>query len=149
MSSEMKVTRRLQWTVPMHPIAQKRHRHTRQGRTYDLCAADKVKFRRRSIAECEKFLNVDTSPMSMKFVFSCARPQAHYTTKKRLKLSSKAPVHHVYKPDIDNYVKFVMDALCGTFYSDDSQVFSIDATKRWVDEGNQGVYVELISYEHT
>ena len=67
------------------PIAQKRRRHTRQS-TLDLCAADKVKFRRRSIAECEKFLNVDTSPMSMKLCFRALAAGALYN-EKRLKLS--------------------------------------------------------------
>lgn len=37
------------------------------------------------------------------------------------------------KPDIDNIVKSVLDALNGVAYADDSQVMLLDARKRWRD----------------
>ena len=141
------VTRRLQWFVKMKPEAQKRHRHTKSGRTYDPSAPLKAKFRKESLRLCPAIEAVDTHAMSMRLVFRCSRPQSHYTTKARVKLSSRAPVRHVFKCDIDNYIKFVMDALSGTFYKDDAQIFDISARKEWVEEGEQGACVELVSYE--
>lgn len=132
----------------MHPKAQKRHRHTKSGRTYDPSAPDKAVFRRQSIAQCPPISTIDKNAMSMRMVFSCPRPQSHYTTRARVKLSSKAPIEHTYKCDIDNYVKFVMDALCGTFYYDDAQIFEVNARKEWVESGSEGVSVELVSYAH-
>ena len=40
-----------------------------------------------------------------------------------------APVAHSKKPDIDNLIKFYMDAMTGKFYVDDSQVHKIKAMK--------------------
>ena len=131
----------------MNPEAQKRHRHTKSGRTYDPSSALKAAFRKKSLSLCPTIETVDTHAMSMRVVFRCSRPQSHYTTKARTKLSKKAPLRHVYKCDIDNYVKFVMDALCGTFYRDDAQIFEISARKEWVHAGEEGVDVELVSYE--
>ena len=147
MENGCSVCRRLCWVVNMDPEAQKRHRHTKCGRTYDPSSALKTAFRKKSLLLCPGIEHVDTHAMSMRVVFRCRRPQSHYTTKARTKLSKKAPLWHVYKCDIDNYVKFVMDALCGTFYKDDAQIFEINARKEWVHEGEQGVDVELVSYE--
>ena len=116
MQAAMSVSRRLCWHVKMNPEAQKRHRHTKAGRTYDPSSALKAEFRKKSLSLCPVIEHVDTHAMSLRVVFRCSRPQSHYTTKARTKLSKKAPLRHVYKCDIDNYVKFVMDALCGTFY---------------------------------
>ena len=142
----LKQTRHLQWAVQMHPRAQKRHRHTKSGRTYDPSAAEKAQFRKKSLAACPPLTEVDKSAMRMRLVFACPRPQSHYTTKKRDKLSSRAPVQHVFKCDIDNYAKFVMDSLCGTFYHDDAQIFELTARKEWVSSGSEAVSVELTSY---
>lgn len=143
---EHKITRHLLWFVPLKPVAQKRHRHTKGGRTYDPSAPEKVIFRRRSVELCKA--SIDTNPMLMKLVFSCERPCSHYTTKERKRLTKRAPMQHVFKPDIDNYCKFVMDALCGTYYKDDSQIFSVHAEKKWVAAGEGGIRVELISVDH-
>lgn len=37
----------------------------------------------------------------------------------------------VTKPDVDNLVKFVMDAGSKVLWADDNQIYSIDATKQW------------------
>lgn len=39
---------------------------------------------------------------------------------------------HQVKPDIDNYLKAFMDALC----EDDSYVYDVRATKEWACEGS-------------
>ena len=38
------------------------------------------------------------------------------------------------RPDIDNLVKTVLDALNGVAYLDDKQVFKIEASKSWAEE---------------
>ena len=37
------------------------------------------------------------------------------------------------KPDLDNYIKLVSDALNGVVFADDSQIVAIDAEKRYAD----------------
>jgi len=54
------------------------------------------------------------------------------------------PVLHIYKPDTDNLAKFVLDALNGTYYKDDSQIYRLEVEKSYAEEDS--VLVEL-SYE--
>jgi Holliday junction resolvase RusA-like endonuclease len=43
----------------------------------------------------------------------------------------KRVVHHLKKPDLDNLVKAVKDALTGLLYARDSQVVTLTATKKY------------------
>lgn len=60
-------------------------------------------------------------------VFYIAMP-ASWSVKKKELYNGKP---HQNKPDIDNYLKAFMDALC----SDDSYVFDAQAQKFWAEEG--------------
>lgn len=42
------------------------------------------------------------------------------------------------RPDIDNYIKAVLDVLNGRLYVDDTQVVSIQADKEWAPAGEEG-----------
>lgn len=57
------------------------------------------------------------------------RPKSHVTSKGALRKS--APAQLVAKPDVDNLAKFVLDALNGTYYKDDSQVCQLFVHKRY------------------
>jgi Holliday junction resolvase RusA-like endonuclease len=45
------------------------------------------------------------------------------------------------KPDLDNVVKAVLDALNGVVYLDDAQVVNLVATKRYATEPRVEVYI--------
>jgi Holliday junction resolvase RusA-like endonuclease len=47
------------------------------------------------------------------------------------------------KPDIDNYIKTVLDALDGTILPNDSQVVSMDVCKKWTDKPDNIGYIEF------
>lgn len=49
------------------------------------------------------------------------------------------------KPDIDNVVKIILDALNGVAYHDDSQVVEIHAAKHYADDPKVSVIVESVS----
>lgn len=49
------------------------------------------------------------------------------------------------KPDIDNVVKIILDALNGVAYHDDSQVVEIHASKHYADDPKVIVLVESVS----
>jgi Holliday junction resolvase RusA-like endonuclease len=48
---------------------------------------------------------------------------------------------HTSKPDIDNLVKAILDALNGVAFNDDSQIWEIQSSKIWTDEPY--VYFEM------
>lgn len=47
------------------------------------------------------------------------------------------------KPDIDNYLKALMDALTGAAYKDDGQVLGVSASKRYADNEPPGIWISL------
>jgi len=63
-----------------------------------------------------------TGPVSVTMTFSMARP----------KTRGNARLHHVVRPDLDKLIRAVLDALTGVLFTDDSQVTSITAIKRYV-----------------
>jgi Holliday junction resolvase RusA-like endonuclease len=51
---------------------------------------------------------------------------------------------HTVKPDIDNLVKLVLDAMTKAgFWKDDSQVVILKAEKRWAGNEECGISVEV------
>lgn len=126
--------------VPYRPTPQQRHRHTRGGRSYDPCSELKRDFLKLCLAVRQPLGDPwHTCAVECTLVFTFARPKSHCTSKGALRKS--APAQHVYKPDTDNLAKFVMDALNGTYYRDDSQVVALHVAKRYGSDNS--VRVEL------
>ena len=104
-------------------VAAAAHRHKPEG--WDIDAAVSL--------ECE-------------FVFK--RPLSHYGTGKNAgKLKSSAPVHHVKTPDLDKIVRSVSDAvgdaLASVLLRNDSQIVSIQATKRYQTDDFLGAIITV------
>lgn len=118
-----------------------RHRHTRGGRTYDPCSLSKKAFLDLCLRTRKPPLRL-SAPVRCTIRFQFRRPKSHLTSKGLLRKGM--PVLHVYKPDTDNLAKFVLDALNGTYYKDDSQIYRLEVEKRYADEDS--VLVEL-SYD--
>lgn len=76
----------------------------------------------------------DTVPDRVVLTFHIPMP-ASWAKKKK---ASMMNMPHQQKPDIDNYVKAFLDALC----EDDSYVYGIKAEKYWSTEG----FIEVDSY---
>ena len=64
------------------------------------------------------------------------------TPKKQLPLYENGTIRPTKKPDADNIIKSVLDALNETAYEDDSQVIDVHCVKQYGYE--DGVYVELL-----
>ena len=111
------------------PTAQKRPRVTRFV-TYDPSKKDKVAFLKTIFDQLPK-IPLSTA-LGLTITFNFERPKSHFNRKGILLPSS--PKLHTKKPDIDNLIKFVLDALNGHLYVDDSQVVSILATKQYAPE---------------
>lgn len=72
--------------------------------------------------------------LSCTMEFHLARPKSHYSTSKvqPRRLTKKAPRNK--RVDVDNLAKFVMDAVNEVVYGDDSQVVSLQCSKKYHDE---------------
>lgn len=55
--------------------------------------------------------------------------------------------HPAVKPDIDNYLKAIMDALNGIFWNDDSQICYLIATKKYAEKDEQP-RIEMFVEDH-
>ena len=121
----------------MRPKSQQRHKARRAGNRvfmYDPSSKDKDSFKKECIGFAPKYPLEGAISVSM--VFSMPRPKSHYRTGKYSHLLKKnAPSRHVSKPDIDNLVKFYLDAMTGSFWKDDSHVCTIEASKIYSEEG--------------
>lgn len=74
------------------------------------------------------------------------RPKTHFGTGRNSdKVKDSSPKYPIGRPDIDNYIKFVLDALNGVFYKDDSQVVHIESIKEYSTEPK--TIVRIYPYE--
>ena len=123
--------------VNMKPLAQQRHKARRAGNRiimYDPSSKDKDRFKK----ECVEFEPKQPleGAISVSMVFSMPRPKSHYRTGKYSHLlKENAPMLHITKPDIDNLVKFYLDAMTGSFWKDDAYVCTIEASKIYSEDG--------------
>lgn len=54
-------------------------------------------------------------------------------SKKKRELANEGKIYPVVKPDIDNYVKSVLDGLNGVLFMDDKQIVDFRAMKKYSD----------------
>ena len=60
------------------------------------------------------------------------RPKAHYRSGRYSHLlKNNAPTLHTSKPDIDNIIKFYLDAMTGLFWKDDASICAVEAAKSY------------------
>jgi Holliday junction resolvase RusA-like endonuclease len=122
-------------TVFGTPVPKARARATRSGHHYT--PAKTVAYERliraaaiQKMAEAKQaMLNV---PVTLCVTFEMPIPKS-YSAKKRGECLS-GYIQHTSKPDLDNLIKSVSDALNGAVYKDDSYVVKIISEKRYSDE---------------
>ena len=116
-------------TTRSKPMPLKRHRTSLHNRRmYDPSKGDKKAWVESVSTLWPTLLVTEPINLSMKFTFK--RPKSHFRTGRFSgELKSTAPREHCKTPDLDNLVKFYMDAMTGKFYADDSQVIKLRARK--------------------
>lgn len=85
-----------------------------------------------------------TGPVELRVAFVFRRPASHFRGGRHAtELRPDAPAHHISKPDTDNLLKAVMDALTqtGLFWGDDAQVCTTWAWKSY--GARPGALVEI------
>lgn len=131
-------------TINFEPVSLKRHRHRLKGGTYDPSKKDKDDF----IKVIENFPTEKmTKPLRCILNFYCKRPKNHYKTGKNAHiLKDSSPKYNINNKDLDNMVKFVLDALNDKLYTDDSLIFEISCSKMY-SEGEGYIYAKFMEVD--
>jgi len=115
------------------PIAQQRHKARRAGNRvimYDPSSKDKDRFKKESAEFAPK--HPLEGAISVSMVFSMPRPKSHYRGGRFSHLlKDSSPSRHTSRPDLDNIIKFYLDAMTGMFWKDDAYVCTIEASKNY------------------
>jgi Holliday junction resolvase RusA-like endonuclease len=133
-------------TIPFEPMSLKRHRHRLKGGTYDPSKKDKDDFVQliADVLPEEKM----TKPIQCTLYFFCKRPKHHYKTGKNAHiLKDTSPKYNVNNKDLDNMVKFVLDALNDKLYTDDSLIIEIQCRKLYSTEKEGYIYAKFTELE--
>lgn len=131
-------------TINFEPVSLKRHRHRLKGGTYDPSKKDKDDF-----VKLIENLPEDkmTKPIKCILNFYCKRPKSHYKTGKYSNiLKDTAPKYNTNNKDLDNMVKFVLDALNDKLYVDDCQIIEISCVKSYSDSDGY-IYLKFTEIE--
>lgn len=117
------------FTIPGEPVAMGRHRTTRTGHTYTpKKTVDAKSIIAYTVSQTYKGLPLD-KPLRLSVRFCCA-PSKAIQKKQPLELMAEAiPV--IKRPDIDNLLKTLGDALNGILWTDDKLIVDIEAVKRY------------------
>ena len=130
--------------IHFEPVSLKRHRHRLKGGTYDPSKKDKDDF----IKVIENFPEEKmTKPIKCVLNFYCKRPKTHYKTGKNAHiLKDTSPKYNINNKDLDNMVKFVLDALNDKLYTDDSLIFEITCSKLY-SENDGYIYAKFMEVD--
>ncbi len=88
--------------------------------------------------------NFDLFDTPMQLQLSAYYPIPKSWSKKKRQLAVDGEIYPQVKPDLDNVMKAILDALNGVVYADDSQVINMVATKRYSTDPRIEVYVHEV-----
>lgn len=121
------------FVVKLEPMAQSRPRFARRGRGVVAYEKKEMKAWR---AECSRLIReafeeekLIKGPLKIDATFYIKTPK-HISSKKKLK--EKLEAEEIFcskKPDIDNYLKALLDSMTGIVFKDDGQVVESRARK--------------------
>ena len=121
-------------TIPIKPVAKGRPRFSRFGGAYtpQKTREFEAAVREAAKAYCDKPIE---GPVHLSVVFLFDRPK----TVKRLS--------HTVKPDLDNLLKGVSDALNGIWFHDDAQIIQVMLKKAYATE-KEPAGIKLVCFQH-
>lgn len=82
-------------------------------------------------------------PLKVSIVFGMAIPSS--TSKKKRNEMLQGLLNHVVKPDLDNLVKAVLDALNDLAWHDDAQIIELHVSKKYVESPN--IHINITEIE--
>ena len=113
---------------PFEPVPKGRPKFTRTGHAY---TPEKTKKYEKVIREYYQENTSDYYDTAIQISLIFYMPIPKSTTKKQRLLIESGYVKFTKKPDLDNMIKAVTDAILGVAYEDDSLITKINAEKRY------------------
>lgn len=133
--------KKMYFEVEGEVIGKGRPRFTKQGRTYTpKKTLDYERAIKRSYLN--KYTYLSKKSIRIKICAYLEVAKSHSKVKKQKMLDNE--LQCTKKPDVDNIVKVVLDALNKVAYQDDTQVVEVIAIKRWSNESRLKVIIEEI-----
>lgn len=137
---------RLALSIPMVPIPKARARVTRHGTFTPKPTVLAEKTVREYVAHAMYPRKAATCPVALTCQFLFPIPKSWSKKKRRAALDRQ--ILHTQKPDLDNLMKLVKDALNGVAYVDDAQIVSATSHKDWGGVGRIEIELtELVALE--
>ncbi|WLR44526.1 RusA family crossover junction endodeoxyribonuclease (plasmid) [Bacillus carboniphilus] len=133
----------IEFTVYGEPVAQGRPRaSTRNGqvRMYDPIKSRDFKQYVKLVASQHKPTKLLEGPLSLEVIVY--KPSLKKFSKKKKVAAEQGKLRPITKPDVDNYVKGVKDALNKVIWNDDSQVVDLKVSKFYSEEPRVEIKVE-------
>lgn len=133
----------IRFTVHGEPVAAARAKYTNQrGRVwaYDPQKSRNYKQYVRVIAKLAGINEPKLGPIKLSVQFYRSIPQTW--TKKKQKLAADGTLKPTTKPDLDNLIKAVQDALNGIAYADDRQIIEMHISKHYSTEPRVEIAIE-------
>jgi Holliday junction resolvase RusA-like endonuclease len=116
------------------PEGKSRPRFGSGGRVYTPRKTEVAEREIRAAWEEQGRPRLPDGPIEIEIVLIVERPRGHFNTKGELNKKGRSmPFPHNKKPDVDNAVKLVMDALNTRAYRDDVQICKATVTREWGD----------------
>jgi Holliday junction resolvase RusA-like endonuclease len=89
---------------------------------------------------------VTGSPIGVSVIFYQPRGPGHYGTGRNAHLlKPSAPTYPAKKPDVDKFLRRILDAMTSVLYADDGQVVTVHAEKRWGDPARAEITVWVVA----
>jgi len=132
------------FTVPGNPTPQSRYDIGRGGQPFDPTKAKKLAFRLTvkdilELGDHQQPLFPKDTYLSITVIFRMKRPNNHFVHSNRagmmLKSDAPKPLMVAKRVDVDNLLKFVMDAVNVLLYEDDKQVAAVHAFRLYDSQG--------------
>jgi Holliday junction resolvase RusA-like endonuclease len=129
--------------VAAEPVAKARPRMGKGGHVYTPSRTEKAEFLiRETWKQCfgDLLIAERGEPVTLCVTVKLRRPKSHYGTGRNAgQVKLGAPRFPTGKPDFDNLLKTVSDALTGLAYVDDAQIFHGSLVKEYAaDQGGIG-----------
>lgn len=129
------------FTIYGECVAKARPRFTQYGHVYTPA---KTKEYERLIKSVARENNIPCITTALKIDITIYKSIPASWTKKKKEQALSGELLPVVKPDIDNYVKAVLDGLNGLLFVDDKQIIELTARKKYSDSARTEVTVWAI-----